>query len=325
MEIELRNGMDKAYRIQRAVQTLKRLASLWAFVVTITLFALITRGRSISIQNLVFIFNQSVIIILAGMGLIFVMSQGSFNMSPGAIVALAPLLGYLSDQVIPGLFIPVTILSGAMVGAVIGGIFANMKVPSFILTLSASFIIRNTAIVIFGGIPNGLIILPMGLIILDEPVPKIIAVAALGAITAWLFHYNKIGKWCKAIGSDENVAKYSGVLIRRMKFVAFTISGLMAGITAIFVSIRTGSVTMRSGNFLEFDVLIALLLGGVPLSGGPSSRMLGVYLGAITISIINNGLAILNVTTIYQELVKGAMLLLLVAITFERGKVMEIK
>ncbi|OQA54846.1 MAG: Ribose transport system permease protein RbsC [Candidatus Atribacteria bacterium ADurb.Bin276] len=295
------------------------------FVLFVSVISILTKGRNINFTNIKHILNQSVALIISGMGVIFVMSQGSLDLTQGSILVLAPLIGIFSENVIPGSFIPVVILVGMLIGLMTGSIFSLLKVPSFVATLCLSFVLRNFAYFLWDYIPGGYVYIPFNLFVLDKSQYKIPILILIVLTMYYIFEFTKVGKYSKAIGSDEKVAEYSGVPVKKMKILAFVLSGMLGGVCSLFGVFRAGTLALVTGHFFEWDVLVAVLLGGTPLTGGANSKLLGVILGSITISVINNGLVLLNVPTLYQQLVKGLILITIISLSFEKEKVMFVK
>lgn len=295
------------------------------FVLFVTVISILTKGRNINFTNIKHILNQSVALIISGMGVIFVMSQGSLDLTQGSILVLAPLIGIFSENAIPGSFIPVVILVGMLIGLMTGSIFSLLKVPSFVATLCLSFVLRNFAYFLWDYIPGGYVYIPFNLFVLDKSQYKIPILILIVLTMYYIFEFTKVGKYSKAIGSDEKVAEYSGVPVKKMKILAFVLSGMLGGVCSLFGVFRAGTLALVTGHFFEWDVLVAVLLGGTPLTGGANSKLLGVILGSITISVINNGLVLLNVPTLYQQLVKGLILITIISLSFEKEKVMFVK
>lgn len=297
-------------------------------LLAVTVFsAVISGGRTLSLVNLGNIFNQSVLVILSGLGVIFVMSQGSLDLTQGGLIGLSPLVGFLASTYLhPWLFVPVTIITGAALGMISGVLFADLRVPSFVLTLSLSFILRNVIRSLFVFVPNGgMVFIPPVYFALDSLTVKIPTLTVMVAVATYLFRYSPAGYYCRAIGSNEIVALYSGINVKLWKRMAFLFAGLAAGIASVFSTVRIGTITMTSGSFFEFDVLIAILLGGTPLTGGSNSRIGSVIIGAFTIAVLNNGLALGGVPAVYRALIKGLLFIGVVAVSFEREKVGAVK
>lgn len=297
---------------------------LFITVVTMVTSNIVTPNMR-NMQFILNVLNQSMLLIVSGMGILFVMSMGCIDLTHGAVIVLAPLVGFLLNQKIGGTFVLFTVLVGLVVGFATGCIYSLLRVPTFVATLCISFILRNLSYQIWNFTDGGYVYVPPHLLVLDNLGIKSLIVAVLALLMFYLFRFTRLGKNITYIGSDERVAGLSGVNVRWLKIVAFSISGTMAGLGALVSSLRTGSVALVSGQFFEWDVLIAVLLGGIPLTGGTNTKFLGVIIGAITMSVLNNGLVVCRVPTFYQEMLKGILLILIVSISFNREKILVIK
>lgn len=295
---------------------LSELVPFIAFFVIFTFFAIASQGRMLSMYNLRTILEQSMVTIIAGSGVMFVVAQGSIDLSVGVILALA---GVVSSQLadstgIAILLIPVAIVIGLLIGLLNGLIVSKFKVQSFMVTISMLIGLRGIVnyIQTFVSVDS----LPESLKIINVFPVKVALFLIIMAIMFFLFEYTKVGKYSKAIGENETTAKFVGVPVNRMKIIAFAISGGMAGVAAIFVMASLGGTSTTMGVFFEMQVAMAIYLGGVLVTGGTSAKMYKLLLGAITITIIGNGLALIGMATSeISESVEGILLLLILFFT----------
>ena len=139
----------------------------------------------------------------------------------------------------------------------------------------------------------------------DNWIVKITVLAVLIAVGYYMFDFTRIGKDMKAIGGNANVAELSGVRVTRQKTLAYVIMGIFTAFAAFFSLARVGVASSTSGNGLDMDVLIALLLGGLPLTGGAGSRMSCAVVGAFSLAVLGNGLLLCGVTPNAVDGVKG--------------------
>jgi ribose transport system permease protein len=123
----------------------------------------------------------------------------------------------------------------------------------------------------------------------------------------------KLGRYIFAIGGNENAAKLSGININKVKIIVYTIAGALAAVAGIIVTARLDSAQPNAGASYELDAIAAVVIGGTSLSGGRGS-IWGTVLGAVIIGVLNNGLVLLDVSPFWQQLVKGAVILLAVII-----------
>ena len=120
------------------------------------------------------------------------------------------------------------------------------------------------------------------------------------------------------IGSGETAAEYSGIRVSAVKITSFVIAGGLAGVAGIFSLLRTGGVIATSGNLLETDVMISLVLGGLPVTGGMKSRFSAVIIGALLLTVLENGLVQLGASVVVQQFIKGIVFLIVIIVTVDR-------
>lgn len=287
-----------------------------AFFIIFVFFAIASEGRMLSSYNLRTILEQSMVTIIAGSGVMFVVAQGSIDLSVGVTLALA---GVLASQVaestgIAILIIPVAMVIGLLVGILNGYIVSKFKVQSFMVTISMLIGIRG--VVNYIQTIVSVDSLPKSLKIINAFPVKVTLFIIIMAIMFFLFEYTKLGKYSKAIGENETTVKFVGVPVGRMKIVAFAISGFMAGVAAIFVMASLGGTSTTMGVFFEMQVAMAIYLGGVLVTGGTSAKMYKLILGSLTITIIGNGLALIGMASSeISESVEGILLLVILFFT----------
>jgi len=289
---------------------------LIAFVVIFLFFTIATKGNMLSGYNLKSILEQSMVIIVGGCGALFVVAQGSIDMSVGVNLALSGVVGMWVGTVTnaPILFIPTTLVAGTIVGLFNGFIVSKLKVPSFILTISLLIGLRG--VVTFIQVKIGTSYLAPSLSILNSTGVKMAMFFVVVIIMAYIFEFTKAGRYSQAIGENETVAKYVGVPIAKMKILAFALSGIMAGAASIFSIVVVGGTSQTMGAFTEMKVAMGIFLGGVLVTGGTSAKIYKMLLGSFSITIIVNGLAIMGYPeTQVSQLLEGILLILILFVT----------
>ncbi|MDR0819268.1 MAG: ABC transporter permease [Oscillospiraceae bacterium] len=283
-----------------------------AFLAIFIFFAIASKGRMLSAYNLKTILDQSMITILVGLGVLFVVAQGSIDLSVGVNVALSGVIATRLSLAlgVPWLLIPVTLIIAAAVGLITGLLVSKFKVSSFMVTIAMLIGVRG--VVNFIQTKIGVEYIPASLKALNEPYVKIPMFIVIVLIMAYLFEFTKIGRYSRAIGENEVTARSVGIPIEKMKILVFALSGLMAGVGSIFTLISVGGTTNTMGSFLEMNVAMAVFLGGVLVTGGASAKIYKVLLGAFSITIIVNGLALIGKSeSQISEAVEGILLLLI--------------
>lgn len=129
----------------------------------------------------------------------------------------------------------------------------------------------------------------------------------------------------KAIGAGETAARFSGVNTRLTKFLVFVCAGAITGFAAFLNVVKVGSITATAGNQLETQILISLVLGGLPITGGAKVRFYNIIIGTLMFSILNNGLVMMGLDTAVQQLVRGIIFVIVVAMTIDRKSKQVVK
>jgi ribose transport system permease protein len=295
-------------------------SNIWALIskifpfiglaVIIIIFTILSKGRLWRINNLRSIINMMIPMAIGAMGMIFVAAQGSTDLTQGSLLAVcASFAGLVSTQAGAWIFIPLALLTGLAVGFFNGILLAYFKVPSLMLTLAMLIALR--AIVMF--ITNGqAIFLDPSIIALDDVKIKYPAFILLFIVMWYLFDYTKAGFFSKCIGENQTVGQFAGVPVKKYKILAFSLSGLVAAVVGVFSVGSIGGVAPTMGNFFELQVMTAMFVGGVPVSGGAASKFYKIIVGSLMLAFLRNGLAITRVPTEISELIQGIMLLLVV-------------
>lgn len=299
---------------------LRRVLPIVGLVVVFILFNVLTDGRMMSSMNLVL--SQVYVTMISAMGVFFIMTMGGLDFSQGSILGLASIVVCIvSKQNIP-LAIVAGILTGAAIGAINGFFYVNRKIKSFIVTICTMFLFRGIIKYLTTDAPVGGSAL---LINYDTTALKLACTVVILAIGFVAFRYTKFGTYLKAIGAGEKAAKFAGIRTDRMKFLMYVLAGAITGFAAFINVIKVGSVTASGGNQLETQILIALVLGGMPISGGAKVRFENIIVGSLLYIVLNSGLTMMGVSTQMLQLVEGVVFLVFVAVFADRKSLQVIK
>jgi ribose transport system permease protein len=299
-----------------------QLSPFIGMILVMIFFEIVSGGNLLSSRNSFILVNEVFSIVLGTTGAIFLMAQGNLDFSMGAIVGIAGALGAIAGGKNAILILPVTLLAGLVVGSVNGFIYAKLNIPSFIATLGMSFILKGLTTVVLG---SGAIGLPFVMSKYDNEPLKLTVLVIILTIGYMVFEYTQFGKQSRAIGALTEAARQCGVNITRTKFIAFMISGLVCGLVGFFSIVRACTASPDTGSGFEFNVLLALSIGGFSLSGGWSSKFRCVVVGSIIVAIISNGMTLWGIDQLLQQLVKGIIFIIAVAVSFDRKSVSIIK
>ena len=273
-------------------------------------------------QKLPLVLSQLYVTMISAMGVFFIMTMGGLDFSQGSILGISSIVVCMLSKVSIPLAIFGGIAAGAAIGAINGYFYVNRKIKSFIVTICTMFLFRGfikylTTEAPVGGAPE--------LINLDSTTLKIVCTAVVLIIGFILFRFTKFGTYLKAIGAGEKAAMFSGVRTDKMKFLIYVLAGAITGFAAFVNVIKVGSVTSSGGNQLETQILIALVLGGMPISGGAKVRFENIIVGSLLYVVLNSGLTMMGFTTQMMQLIQGVVFLVFVAIFADRQSLQVIK
>ncbi|QNK41782.1 ABC transporter permease [Caproicibacter fermentans] len=302
-------------------ETVRNYFSLIGLLIVAVVFEILTEGNLLQPRNLMNIFNNFFSIGLGAMGVVFLMSLGELDLSVGAIAGLSAALAAYAAQISLVLILPVAILTGIAIGLLNGVMIARLRVESFIGTLAMSFVARG----ITTWLLNGSVGIPISLRVFDQNSVKIFVFVALLAVLFLLFEFSPYGKQCRSVGASVDAARQSGVKVEKVRTMAFMISGLMCGLVGFFSLVRTCTASSKTGNAFEFDVLLAVLFGGMPLTGGWPVKFRAAILGSIAMSVMKNGMSLMGIDGLTQQIVEGVILIAIVVIAFDRKSANVIK
>ncbi|WP_342491053.1 ribose ABC transporter permease RbsC [Bacillus sp. FSL R5-0422] len=274
--------------------------------------------------NILNLLRQISINALIAFGMTFVILTGGIDLSVGAILALSSALtaGFIVSGMDPILAIIVGSIIGAILGMVNGLLITKGKMAPFIATLATMTIFRGLTLVYTNGNPitglgsNYAFQLFGRGYFLGIPVPAITML--LTFIVLWvLLHKTPFGRRTYAIGGNEKAALISGIKVPRVKIMIYSLAGFMSALAGAILTSRLNSAQPTAGTSYELDAIAAVVLGGTSLSGG-RGRIVGTLIGVLIIGVLNNGMNLLGVSSFYQSVVKG--IVILIAVLLDRKK-----
>ncbi len=302
--------------------TFKGLLPFIGLVVILGVMYWLTEGRIMQPKRLRLLLSQVYYPMIVATGVFFVMTLGSIDFTEGSTLGVASIVvSVLSFYSIP-LAVLGGILTGAAIGAVNGFFHVRFRLQSFIVTICTMYLFRGVCAYLTTetAIPASAEIKA-----LDSDNLKIAITLGVLIIAFFLFRFTRIGNDVKAVGSGETAARFSGVRTDRVKFLAFVAAGALTGLAAFVNVIKVGSITSTAGNQLETQILISLVLGGLPITGGAKVRFSNIVVGTLMYTVLNNGLVMLGFESATQQLIKGIVFLIFVALTIDRKALKVIK
>ncbi|MFZ4792770.1 MAG: ABC transporter permease [Blastocatellia bacterium] len=277
--------------------------------------------KFITAGNLAAIARQTAVITIMAMGMTMVIVAGGIDLSVGSIVGLTAVVGSMSmvaggGAVLPG--IAIAIIIGALCGLLNGTAVTRLRIPAFIVTLGAMGIYRGIGLYVSDG--NAVVGLPQSAGFLAEqnilrviPLPLVL-VLILAVVVHFALRHMRLGRYCYAIGSNIEAARYAGINVNRYQIAYYTILGALSGLAGAIETSRTVTGQPNAGETYELNVIASVVIGGGSLSGGQGT-VVGTIIGSLIMGVLANGGNLLQISPFIQKIVIGAVIVL--AVTFD--------
>ena len=297
---------------------IQRMATL-VILVTIMIALSCISDKYLNYRNLINIIRQESTLIIIASAATVLMISGGMDLSPAGVMALTSVV--LAKLCVAGVSLPVAIVFSLMIGAAAGAFSGFLvviaKVPAMIATLGTWYITKGFAYVlsnsyaIVQGLPKN-----FGWVsVYAGPIPLMVILAAVVFILFYvILNKTLLGKYAYAIGGNAETARLSGVNVKAVSCVLYILTGLMSSFAGILMSSRISSGDPNlSTSGIEFEVIVAIILGGTSLLGGQGS-LVGTLIGALILGNLSNGMNLLGIGTVYQFIVEGAVLIIAVVV-----------
>ena len=302
------------------INMIRSILPIAGLIVIFVLFNVLTNGGMWNSRSL--LLSQVYVVVIAAMGVFFIMTMGGLDFSQGSILGMASIVVCLLSKTNIILAVLGGIVTGAAIGAFNGFFYVNRKIKSFIVTICSMFLFRGIIKYLTSNAP---IAASMKVYDYDTMTFKLIVTLIVLIAGFVVFRFTKFGTYLKAIGAGEKAAMFAGIRTDRMKFLIYVLSGAITGLAAFLNIAKNGSATANVGNQLETQILIALVLGGMPISCGAKVRFSNIIVGSMLYIVLQNGLRMMGMTTQAMQLIQGVVFLVFVAIFADRQSIKVIK
>lgn len=300
-----------------SLEFLRKYGVIFGLIGVILFFSVAETEYFFTISNFMTISKQSAVNILLALGEMFVILTAGIDLSVGSVAGLAGAIFAGSTLASGG-----NVLNGAIMALFAGtafGIFNGLvvsygKLPPFIATLATMSIGRGLLLIYTNGapiwgLPDSFEFLGQGSV-LGIPTPLIVII--LATLCVWFIQsYTTFGRSVYATGGNIQAAYASGIKVKRILTSAFALSSFFAALGGMLMASRLGSAQPNAGQGYELDAIAAVVVGGTSLFGG-EGWVIGTLLGGLLMGILNNGMAIMNVSPYIQQVVKGLVILVAV-------------
>jgi ribose/xylose/arabinose/galactoside ABC-type transport system permease subunit len=316
-----RSALGSWRPIARAVFHRRESAIFLALVVIMAIIGFVAENF-LSASNLYLVSRQISFVAIVALGQLFVILTGGIDLSVGSLMALAGMAAAwcMEKGVPPSLAVLIGCGVGMVMGLVNGALTAYVRIAPFIVTLGMLSFASGLVLGITKGwpitdIPESFLWVAQGSF-LGLPIPVWIALV-IAVIAHTVLTYTAFGRRTYAIGGNEQATFLSGIDVKRIKLVLYTVSAVCASIAGIMLVARFNSAQADTGRGWELDAIAAAVIGGTSLAGG-SGSVLGVLIGACIMGVIKNGLVLMRVSSYWQTAIVGVIIVL--AVVLDRAK-----
>ena len=300
-----------------------QLIFLVGILLLIMVVSTVLTPKFLSYVNMVNVLMQVAMIMLTGSAAVMLMIAGNFDLSVGMVLALSGVMhAFMSKNGVPtGVSMMLATLIGSGFGLVNGAMVTGLRITPVIATLGTMYVAQGLAFIVawIDGGANVTTGLPRDFQgfgrSMAGPIPVfLVIVFALILVFAFIFAKTNLRKYAFAIGGNPVAARLSGIRVGAVVLALYVLVGTLTGFAGMTLASRMGSGSPKVGTGFEFDVIVAIVLGGTSIYGGEGS-FLGMIIGALIIGFVGNTLNLLNVQFFYQIILKGLILVGAVLLT----------
>jgi ribose transport system permease protein len=298
---------------------LKSWSTGFGLVSVIILFAILTHGRSLSARNIEIVFVQSLIITVAALGSLFVAATGNLDLSIGGIIGIASVIGWTasSGAIHLSVLVFACIATGIVCSCVVGFLNSYLNIPGLFVGIVMMSVGKCVAALATQKIQ---MLVPSSVAVLDKTWFYVVVVLVIVITAYFILNHTVAGLFIKATGSNRVASEYSGVNTRLCTMAAYAIAGVTEGLAAFLLMLRLGAVTSSSGQGVEMDVILGLLVGGVSVTGGTSAQVKSALIGCFMLCITANGLILIGIPFNLINLCKGIIFILACWMSMDRKR-----
>ena len=302
--------------------TIKNFLPLIGFVVIVAFFAIATHGSILTPKNITLMLSGGYMLMIAACGVWLIMTMGCLDFSQGSMLGVSCAVVCALSQY----SLPLAIIGGIATGGVIGAVNAffhvHRQIQSFVVTICMMFLLRGVCAFLTTSSP----VYAATYVTTFNSMPLLMGITiAVLVVTFLITRFTAVGHNLKAIGANEKAARFAGIKVQKTKTLVYIVAGCITGFAAFINAIKVGSVTSTAGNMLETQLLIAMVLGGMPINGGARARFSNIVIGVLSYLVLQKGLVMMGFTTEIQQLILGVVFVIMVALFSDRSSNQVIK
>lgn len=282
-------------------------------IIVVSAFLSFRSPNFLTQQNILNVLRQVSVYGILACGQAFAMMTGGIDLQVGAVAGLC---GAIVTKMVVGNVIGLVpailigLILGAILGCFAGFVIAKTNIPPFIMTLGLQISLRGAAYLVcdgkpIGNLPKNMLNLGLGTV-RGIPIPILFMLGAF-IVVGTILSKTVFGRSVYAVGGNYQAAHHSGINAKRVITLAYTISGILAALAGVILSARNASAQPTAGTAFETEAIAGCAMGGVSFSGGKGS-VIGIFLGTLLMGIINNGMNLMYISSYWQLVVKGAII-----------------
>jgi ribose transport system permease protein len=291
--------------------------SYGGLVLCIIVFGILSGGNLFSAYNIRILVQAVCVYAILSMGAMFVYSMGYMDISVGAQVGVYSILFILISNKTGSLLMAfLSILVLALISGFINGYVAVMLgLPSIVTSIFLMSIFGGVQALIMEKLATNTVSIEGDISFFKNTGFMVAVIVVVALVSIYLYKYTQLGELTKSIGANERATKFSGVSTTKWKVLAYAFFGVTVALGAFLLTARTGAAGKGTGNGYAMDIMVALLLGGMPLSGGMKSKISSALIGSFTYVILSNGLILSGVDTKLVYIIKAIVFIAVILIT----------
>ncbi|MFP3958677.1 MAG: ABC transporter permease [Spirochaetaceae bacterium] len=319
MDVTLSSRNNRLQNAWKRLATATNIGPLAALILLVILLSLVSESF-LTVRNVFNVLNQSSVQLIMALGMTMVIVSGGIDLSVGSVLALTGSVAALASaslELHPVLAVAAGLAAGAAIGMVNGFVISRTGIPDFIMTLGMLSAARGLALILTGGRP--VVGIAPGVTLFGSHrvlgfLPAAVLVAAGMVVLMWfILRSTKLGRCAYAIGGNKEAAKAAGINVGNYKVAFYAVLGLCVAVGGILQIGRMNAANALTGQGWELQVIAIVIIGGTNLFGGEGS-IGGTVVGALVLGVISNGLNLMGVSSFFQQLFIGVLIVLVVVI-----------
>jgi len=309
----MKKGIGKEWLSNHAGDVL----SYGGLILCIVFFAILSQGKLFNAYNIKILVQAACVYSIIAMGAIFIYSMGYMDISIGSQVGVYCILCIIVTNATGSLLAGfLVILALALVCGLINGYVAVMLgLPSIVTSIFLMSIFGGAQLILMEKLAINSISIERDMKFFKSTGFMAFVIVIIALIAIYLYKFTELGEYVKSIGANETATAFSGINTTKWKVLAYIFFGVCVAVGAFMLTARTGSAGQGTGTGYAMDIMVALLLGGMPLSGGMKSKISSSLIGSFTYVILSNGLNLAGVKTEYSYIIKALVFMIVILVT----------